>query len=399
MASNVAPLPHTPTEPEMIERARSLVPALRARAAECEAARRVPEANHRALVEAGLYRVLSPVRFGGYALDYGLLIDISAELGRGCTSTAWVWAQLVAHNLCNSMLPPQGQEDYWADGPDVQAASASPQPGATTRRVAGGYVLDGAWGFASGVDVCQWNIFLCFVARDGGGPPVTVFCLAPAKDYEIVDDWFPVGLSGTGSKQIRVRELFVPDHRTMNIEHCRGGPTAGSAINPGPLPQVSVLAAGSKLFSGPALGAARGALETVTEEFKGRAGVGGAKLAEQQSVQIRLAHAEAKIDSAWALLKRDCAETMDWARRGLEPPIDVRVRWRRDDAFALKSCIEAVEMLFPLTGGRGLSAASPFQRAWRDCHACGQQIMVNWDVMMTHFGRHMLGQPILDPRV
>lgn len=399
MATTLSPLARTPTDAEMVERACALVPMLKAQAAECEAARRVPEATHRTLIESGLYRVLSPARFGGYELDYSLLVDISSELGRGCASTAWVWAQTVAHSLCNSMLPPQGQEEYWAEGPDVCAASASPNPGAVTRRVDGGYLLDGAWGFASGIDVCSWNIFLCFVAREGGGAPVTVFCLAPQSEYEIVDDWFPVGLAGTGSKSVRVRELFVPDRRTMNIENCRGGPTAGSLIHPGPLTKISVLAAGSKLFSGPALGAARGALDAVQGEFAARVSVGGVQLAGQQSVQIRLAHAEAKIDSAWALLKRDCTEVMDWARRGAEPPIEIRVRWRRDDAYALRSCIEAVELLFPLTGGRGLSASSPFQRSWRDCHACGQQIMVNWDLMMTHFGRHMLGQTILDPRI
>ena len=389
----------TPTESEMIERAQALVPLLKANAAGCEAARRVPEENHRALRDAGLYRVLSPKRVGGYELDYSLLVDISAELGRGCASTAWVWAQLVAHSMCNGMLVKEGQDDYWAEGPDAVAASASPNPGATTKKVDGGYLLDGAWGFASGVDVCTWNIFLCFVAREGGGTPVTMFCLAPRSDYEIVDDWFPVGLAGTGSKQIRVKNLFVPEHRCMSIETCRGGPTAGSAVNPGPLYKVAVIAAGNKLFTGPALGAARGALEAVRDDFTARVSSVGVKLGEQQSVQIRLAHAEAKIDSGWALLKRDCTQIMEWARSGAVPPYDVRVRWRRDDAFALRSFVEAVELLFPLTGGRGLNASSPFQRAWRDCHACGQQVMVNWDLMMTHFGRHMLGQPPLDPRM
>jgi len=387
------------TREEMVERARALVPGLRARAAETEKSRRIHPETHRELTDSGLYRVLSPRRFGGFDLDYGLLIDISAELGRGCASTAWVWAQLVAHNLCNAMLPPEGQEEYWAGGEDAAAASASPNPGATTRKVAGGYVLDGSWGFASGVDVCQWNIFLCFVARDGGGPPVTVFCLAPERDYTVVDDWFPVGLAGTGSKRIDVREVFVPDHRTMNIEHCRGGPTAGSAINPGPLSKISVLAAGSKLFSGPAIGAARGALDAVTGEFKSRKSVGGVNLAGQQSVQMRIAHAEAEIDAAWTILRRDCDQAMDFAGRSAEPPLELRLRWRRNDAYALNLCIAAVDRLFPLTGGRGLAASSAFQRAWRDCHACGQQIMVNWDLMMTQFGRHMLDQPILDPRM
>ena len=384
---------------EWIERARDMVPRLKARAAGVELSRRMAEETHREFVESGLYKVMGPSRFGWPESEYALLVDVAAELGRGCGSTSWVWAQLAGHDPIVGMFPPKGQDEMWKDDPAAVASSAFPNSGAKTRKVAGGIVLDGTWGFSSGCDFASWNMFLCFIPRDGGGPPVNVFAIAPRKDYEIEDDWFPVGLAGTGSKKLILNEVFIPDHRTLNIEEVRGGPSPGSAINPGPLYKVAALAAGTKIFAGPAIGAARGALEAVEDEFKGRVSVGGVALANQQSVQMQLAEADAGIDAAWALMTRDCERAMDWGRKGVSPPLEDRVRWRRNDAVAIKMCVEAVERLFPLTGGRGLSASSAFQRSWRDCHACGQQIMSNWDLMMTHFGRMRMGLPVEDPRL
>jgi 3-hydroxy-9,10-secoandrosta-1,3,5(10)-triene-9,17-dione monooxygenase len=384
---------------EWIERARDMVPRLKARAAGVEKNRRMDEATHTEFLANGLYKVMGPSRFGWPESEYALLVDISAELGRGCGSTAWVWAQLAGHDPIVGMFPPKGQDEMWGEDPAAVASSAFPNPGSSTKKVPGGIVLNGSWGFSSGCDFATWNMFLCFIPREGGGVPVNMFAIAPRKDYEIEDDWFPVGLAGTGSKKVHVKELFIPDHRVLNIEEVRGGPSPGSAANPGALYKVAALAAGTKIFAGPAIGCARGALEAVEDEFRGRVGVGGTKLAEQQSVQMRLAEADAGIDAAWALMIRDCEAAMAWGRKGVAPPLADRVRWRRNDAVAIKMCIDAVERLFPLTGGRGLTAGSAFQRAWRDCHACGQQIMSNWDVMMTHFGRMRMGLPVEDPRI
>jgi len=383
----------------MVERARALVPGIKARAATVESDRRMAAETDRELTESGLYKVLTPRRFGGTELDLGMLIDVAAELGRGCGSTAWVWGQLVGHDWVIGMMEPKAQEEMWGADEAALASSAFQNPGATVKRVPGGFVLDGSWGFASGCDFAGWNLFLCIVPREGGGPATHHFALAPRADYEIEDDWFPVGLCGTGSKKLIVRELFVPEHRVVDMEDLRGGPSPGSEINLGPLYKVPPMGAGSKLFSGTSIGTALGALEAVEENFRDRVSVGGAKLAQQQSVHIRLAHAEGEIDAARALLARDCADAMEWGAKGVRPPLESRVRWRRDDAFAIRMCIDAVDRLFPLTGGRGLEASSRFQRAWRDCHATGQQIIVNWDLMLTHFGRMRMGETVEDPRI
>ena len=387
------------TREEMVERARALLPGLKSRAAAVEANRRMAPETDRELTESGLYKVLTPKRFGGTEMDLGLLIDVAAELGRGCGSTAWVWGQLVGHDWVVGMMHPKAQDDIWGADPAALASSSFQNPGASVKRVKGGYVLDGSWGFASGCDYAEWNLFLCIVPREGGGPATHHFALAPRAEYEIEDDWFPVGLAGTGSKKLVVRELFIPEHRVVNMEDLRGGPSPGSEINPGPLYKVPPMGAGSKLFSGTTIGTALGALDAVEENFRDRVSVGGAKLSQQQSVHIRLAHAEGEIDAARALLERDCARAMDWGAKGVRPPLEDRVRWRRNDAFAIRMCVDSVDRLFPLMGGRGLAAAGAFQRAWRDCHATGQQIIVNWDLMLTHFGRLRMGEPVEDPRI
>src|SRR5262249_25875315 len=84
-----------PTEPksfagvsreEMLGRARALVPKLKERAAECESLRRLPDATERDLHDLGLFRIVQPKRVGGAELDFGIMLDVSIELGRGCAS-------------------------------------------------------------------------------------------------------------------------------------------------------------------------------------------------------------------------------------------------------------------------------------------------------------------------
>jgi len=111
-----------------------------------------------------------------------------------------------------------------------------------------------------------------------------------------------------------------------------------------------------------------------------RRSVGGVILAEQQSVQLRIAEAAAEVDAAWALLRKDCDEATALVEAGEMATLDTRVRWRRDDAFAAKLSIAAVEGLFPLAGARGLVTSSHFMRAWRNIHAATSQITSVWDI-------------------
>ena len=90
--------------------------------------------------------------------------------------------------------------------------------------VDGGYVLNGRWSFASGCDLARWGkLGAMITAPNREEPPQGAFFLLPVEDCEIVDNWFVYGLCGTGSKDIVVRDKFVPAHRVLPVSETRGG--------------------------------------------------------------------------------------------------------------------------------------------------------------------------------
>lgn len=383
---------------EMIATARDMVPALRGRAAQADADRGIPEATHREFLDAGLYRIHQPTRYGGFAWDPSMMVNIAAELGRACGSSAWVFSNLAVQSWIVGMHNPEAQEDLWGDNPLALVASSFSTQGGTARKVDGGFVVDGLWSFSSGVDFADWDHLQIFIPREDG-PPEHRFALVPKSDYEIVDDWYSSGLAGTGSRSLRLDEVFVPEHRTLQSTLVLGGPSPGSAVDPAPLYRAPPLTLGTKVFTGPALGIARGALEAVEAEMRDRRSVGGVPMVELPTVHIRVAEAGAEIEAAWALLLKDCADAMRIAESGAAPDLDQRARWRVNNAFAAQLCLRAVERLHPLAGARGLAPDTPFQRAWRDIHAAVLQITTSWDVQRTNAGRIRFGLPSLDPRV
>jgi 3-hydroxy-9,10-secoandrosta-1,3,5(10)-triene-9,17-dione monooxygenase len=223
--------------------------------------------------------------------------------------------------------------------------------------------------------------------------------LVPRSDFTVKDDWFVVGLSGTGSKSIVFNDVFVPEHRVLNTQLIGGGPSPGSAVNPGPLYKVPPFSVGTKVFSGVALGIARGAFELIVEEMASRVSVGRVKMSELPTVQVRVAEASAEIDAAEALLLKDCADAMRIAESGKKPELPTRARWRLNNAFAGQLCLRAIERLHPLIGARGLDENSLFLLAWRDIHAAVSQITMAWDIQMINAGRVQFGLSAQDPRL
>jgi 3-hydroxy-9,10-secoandrosta-1,3,5(10)-triene-9,17-dione monooxygenase len=382
----------------LIERAKAMVPALRERAVKAERDRRIAKETHQAFVEAGFYRIHQPKRFGGFELDLSMMIDLAAELGRGCGSSCWIFTNLAIQNLILGTHYPQTQEEVWGSKGEALIASSFPAKGGKTRKVDGGIVCDGLWSFASGVDFADWNNMQVFIPQEGG-PPQHRFALVPNADYEIVDDWTAAGLAGTGSRSIRLRECFIPDRRTLPSTLILGGVTPGSAANPSALYRIPPLTLGTKVFAGPTLGIARGALEEMENELRGRKNVAGIPMSELPTTQVRIAEASAEIAAAWALLIKDCQDAIAIVSDGTVPDIDTRARWRLNNAFAGQLCLRAVERLHPLVGARGLDPDSPFQRAWRDIHAAVLQITMAWDIQTVNAGRIRFGLPSLDPRV
>jgi len=384
-----------PDRAALIEAARALAPFVAARAGEAEELRRIPDATMRELVDAGLFRLYQPRRYGGLEADYALQIEIALEIGRACGSTAWVQGVLASHAWVLGMMEPAAQDDVWRGNPDALVANAffPGQPHCTP--VEDGYVLDGVWRFASGIDHCDWVNLNVQVPLEG--ELEHRFMLAPKRDWTIVDDWFATGLAATGSKALRLDRVFVPRHRTLRTIDCRGGPTPGSAVNHSYLYRLPLMGAFPLGIAAPALGLAQGMLDvTMAENLTKKTAVGVPTL-DVPAVQLRLATAAAEIDAAIALLRaagRDI-DGFEVASHGLES----RARWRRDMAYAVMLCVQASERLYPLIGARGLARGNPVQRHWRDLHAIGSHAALSWDGQAQTFGRVAVGLPPADRRL
>ena len=392
-------IPKPPSRDEILDRARAMVPTLRSYALQAERERLIPRQTHETFRDAGFYRLFQPARYGGYEMPIGMMVEVAGELGRGCGSSAWIFSNLAVQNWIIGMHHPQAQEDVWGANPDALAASSFPTQGGAGRYVEGGLVLSGVWSFASGIDFVDWENLQCFIPKQGG-PPDHRFVLVPKSDFTIKNDWRATGLAGTGSKSIVCDNVFVPEHRVLNTQLIGGGPSPGSAVNPHPLYKIPPWSVGTKVFSGPALGIARGALELIIAEMRTRLSVGGVKMAELPTVQIRVAEAIAEIEAASALLLKDCDDAMRFGETSERAPIELRARWRLNNAFAGQLCLRAVDRLHPLIGARGINdPESRFLLAWRDIHAAVSQITMAWDIQAVNAGRIEFGLPSLDPRL
>ena len=383
--------------PDLVElkrRALALVPQLRARAAETETLRRVPDASLAELHAAGLFRVLQPKRVGGSEAPYRALVELGAIVARGCGSTAWVLTNLASHHWMLGMWSQQTQNEIWGgDGPDVLIGSALAAPAGRAQKAPGGWRLKGRWPFSSGVDPSRWNIISALVEADGMvvGPR---YFIVPAKDYTIIDNWHVAGLAGTGSKDVAISDCFVPDHMSLAVSEIAGGPNPGSAVNPGPLYRLPTFSVFPFILSGPALGIAQGAVEDFTASMQARAATyTGKRIAELATLQLRLAEAAFLVDAAEKMMLADCDEATQLTEAGGEIPAATRARWRRDGAYTTRMCVQAVNLLFTGAGGNAVYLTHPLQRAWRDVHAASAQIIVNWDAAGTLYGRIALGLP------
>ena len=387
-----------PTRGELAARAMAMVPLLRERAPAAEERRRLQDTTQRAFVDAGFYKIFQPLRYGGWEMDFGTVLDIGAEIGRGCGSAAWVFANLTGQSWVNGMKDVRAQDDVWSKNAEALIAAAYPVPGAAVKEVDGGLVVDGMWNFSSGIDFADWANLQVFIPREKG-PPEHRFALVPKSEYEVVDDWFPSGLAATGSRAVKVKNAFIPDYRAIAAADVAGGPTPGSRVNPGPIYKLPLFAIGGKQFSAVALGVAMGALEVTEADLATRRSAGGVKLSDQTSVHLRIAEASVEVEAARLLLINDCVESMAIAAGEAPPSQEHRARWRRNNAYAARLCVQAVERLHPLAGGRGLSFTSPFQRAVRDVHAATAQGSMPWDVQAAFYGQQRFGAVLSDPRL
>jgi alkylation response protein AidB-like acyl-CoA dehydrogenase len=274
-------------------------------------------------------------------------------------------------------------------------ATGTYAPVARAEAVDGGFLVSGAGSFCSGCDNAQWQFFGGMIPRPNG-PPQPGFFLLRTADIVIDDNWRTMGLAGTGSKIIVADKAFVPDHRAVTFAALADATAPGMRGHTNPLYKQSFLAVLPVAIVAPLLGMAEGALATFLDMVKGRTTRGAVRggnrrMAELATVQLRAAEAVSCIDAARLLMFRDLAEAYAMAARGEAVSLEVRLRNRRDQAFCARLLTQAIDALFLAAGGQGLFLDHPLQRFWRDAHAAGSHISLNWDASGSMFGQYLLG--------
>jgi len=379
----------------MVARARSLIPRLRDRASRTEELRRLPPETERDLHEAGLFRIVQPKRVGGSELDYVALVDCADAIGQADASAAWNFANLSSHHWMLGMFDRRAQDLVWGKDPNALIASSFIFPAGRARKVDGGYLLRGSWPFSSGVDSSEWNMLASVVSSDdeADGIEYRIFLLNKS-DFRIKDTWNATGLRGTGSNDVEVEEAFVAEPMTVSVNDLAGGPTPGSTANPNALYALPVFSLFPYVLSGVALGNAQACLDDYVDLARHRASTyNRAKLGDLQTTQIKIAEASSKIDAARLIMRSTCIAAMADARRGSIPDIAAKTRTRRDGAYSVNLCTEAVSLLFAASGARGLYTSGALQRQFRDAHAINSHIAFNFDAAGTNYGRVALGLP------
>jgi resorcinol 4-hydroxylase (FADH2) len=376
----------------LLERAQALVPVLAERAIETETLRRLPDETIAEIKAAGLHHMGKPARLGGAELALDHTVDILATLARGCTSTAWVCGVYTDHSIITGMFPPQAADDVWADNPDA-VISAGYFPAGTNERVDGGWLLAGTWRFVSGCDHADWFLLGSMIADDEGGEATAHACLMPRSEIEIEDNWHVMGLCGTGSKNVIVKDGFVPNYRILPLAKINGGWDSRGRPDVPPLYRLPHVSTVPFFFKATALGIAESMLDDFVEQMSSRASFGN-PVAEYATLQMHIAEAAAEIDCARLLIKRDTAEAMAAMRDGAALSLRTRARNRRDQAYSARLCRQAIDRLFGASGAHNVFSDNVSQRKFRDMRVASNHIAANWDVAGTTFGRVAFG---LDP--
>ncbi|NUY04939.1 acyl-CoA dehydrogenase [Paraburkholderia youngii] len=365
----------------------AILPVLRAGREQSERECRVPDASVEAMLDAGVFRSLTPLQYGGLELSPADFYDGLMRIAQCDSSAAWIAGQIVCHNLEIAAMDPQMHEDFWGVyGPDARASS-SYAPLGKTEPTKGGYILDGRWTFSSGVDFAHYVVL-------GGGERNF---LVPIKDLVIDhDSWDVQGLRGTGSKAVTANKVFVPNHRIHVMVDVVNDINPGYEAIQTPLYRgVSWMTVFYATAANTVIGTALEGVNLFLEQSRNRyTKMGtGARLAENPILHLKLADALTRINDIRTRTLNNWRHIFDQACKG--EPIShlerLRVRFESADSFA--ACFDVLHDIWPMVGAVASQSSNPMQLIFRNLMAARTHGTGGKELAASAYSRALLGLP------
>jgi alkylation response protein AidB-like acyl-CoA dehydrogenase len=376
--------PAAPLGPALVERARALRPFVAGFGARAEAERTLPRELARTLAEAGLFRIAVSRAVGGAEAtprEQILAIEAISEADGAAGWTLMIGIEVLG--FASALLRPDVAEELIAKRPEVIFSGAL-NPLGRARAVSGGFVASGRWPFASGCLHSDWFWGQCVL--EGGGPTQTVEVLVPRADFRVLDTWHVAGLRGSGSHDVEIEEVFVPERFTTVVGR-------GPVYESGPLFRMPPFSRLAYNKIGVATGIARGALDAFVELASERVPRGmRVPLRERRLAQEAIAEAETRLRSSRAFALEAVEELWAEVLAGRAPDARQRALVQLACCNAVSESARAVEIVHAAAGTAANLLSSPLERRMRDVHVVGQHIMVS-PALVEPASRVLLGLP------
>jgi len=388
MTLNQMQVERVPNQAELVARAEALLPGLYERARVAEESRRLPDDTVREFRAAEFHKILQPRRFGGFELGFDTAAEVIRTLATACGSSGWVANLFIVHNWQIGLFPIQAQEEYWADGSDQVCSTASFATHSEMKEVDGGFRLSGRWKFSSGCDFAGWFIIL------KPSPTCMDWLLVPSSDLDIVDDWFVSGLSGTGSKDLILDDVFVPEHRRLSITELATGNTPGGKAHGIPLARLPFVLPAVWGIPPALVGMASGMAEAVRRTLIGKKALFSGELqAERVANQMKLTEAMTDIHAAELIMRHRLTELMRWGEVGAPPSALDSLSSQRDASYVSRLMGKVANNLALMSGATSISLSNPIQRYQRDINAGVTHVSLVWEEAAENYGRALWELP------
>lgn len=334
--------------------------------------------------EAGIYRAMVAKRFGGDEMSPASFLRLIETISQVDGSSGWV-ASFGFSAVYLSALPLPTLEKMYANGPDVIFAGGIYPPQRAVP-VAGGLEVSGRWSWGSGstgADLIGVGIKVENGANSGPYAGLPLIAVMPADKVTIERNWDVNGLKGTGSHDMVVDKVVVPEEWTF----VRGG---ASSLDT-PLYRYPSMPLAAQVLSVVALGTARGALDCVIEMAGGRTSITGAPtLADRAYLQADLAKAEAALRSARAFFYEITEEAYDTLVAGDDLSIETRALLRLASTQAARVGADVAQAVYRLSGTTGIATNHPIARHLQDAMVVPQHAFLS-DGTWQNAGRVLLG--------
>jgi alkylation response protein AidB-like acyl-CoA dehydrogenase len=379
------------TEQELLRKIEALVPMLEAHAVQAERERKPHDDVMKAIEDTGVYRYFVPKEYGGFEFGLETFMRIGMALGEGCVSTGWVTTFCMEHNWLVALYGKAAQDDLFGRHPYIIApGTLSPNGQATP--VEGGYRVTGRWQWGTGVMHANYALVSAFTPVAGSDKPELCMYIVPMSEVEIIDTWHVAGMAATGSNDIAVNDVFVPQHLMHGLARMRNGDADGARVRASHLYRMPMLPVLGLTAAAPAVGAARKAVHLFGERMKSRVVYGSTeKQGEKAVAHHRLGHVALRARNAEILLMQLAREVEDWGRSGERCPEQEKAFLRLRIGDVVHQAREVVRDVVAASGAHAHFLDNPLQRIQRDLHTLSCHTVFDTDVSGEQVGRSLLG--------